>query len=140
MPATYGVGTPRSSLTRPVRILLVDEDSTDRDYYRNVLEAQGYQVRTCPSFGDALQRLLVEKFDFVVMDQGSDRFEWRAVVEHAAGPDRRTPVLVLARCHDMVRYLEAMQLGAVDYIEKPLTPTQLSRVVKTHLPNRTAAA
>ncbi|HEV2492188.1 MAG TPA: response regulator [Terriglobia bacterium] len=140
MPAIQGYTTQRPPLARLVRILLVDEDSTDRDYYRNVLEGQGYQVRTCPSFGDALQRLLSEKFDFVVMDQGSDRFEWRAVVEHAAGPDRRTPVLVLARSHDMVRYLEAMQLGAVDYLEKPLSASQLSRVVKTHLLNRTVAA
>lgn len=136
--------TPRtnrpSPLRHPPRVLVVDEDSKDRDYYRSLLEKQGNEVMTCPSFGDAMQRLLSEKFDFAVIDQGSDRFEWRAVVEHALRPDRRTPVLVLARCHDMARYLEAMQLGVVDYLEKPLTAVQLMTLVKENLPSRAAAA
>jgi two-component system, NtrC family, C4-dicarboxylate transport response regulator DctD len=130
----------RSPFGRRVRILLVDEDAGDLDHYRRLLQEQGYEVRTCSSFGDATRNLASERFDFVVMDQGSDRFEWRAVVEQATGPNRRTPVLVLARSHDMVRYLEAMQLGAVDYLEKPLTASQLTRVVNTHLPPRWAAA
>ncbi|HEV2494904.1 MAG TPA: response regulator [Terriglobia bacterium] len=140
MPTTRNQATQRSPLRHPPRVLVVDEDSADRDYCRSVLEKQGNEVMTCPSFGDAMKHLLSEKFDFAVIDQGSDRFEWRAVVEHALSPDRRTPVLVLARCHDMARYLEAMQLGAVDYLEKPLTASQLMRLVKTHLLPRSAAA
>ena len=140
MVAAGGQVAAGSALARRVKILVEDEDCVDREYTRGLLERQGYEVRACSSFGDAIQRLKSERFDFVVMDQGNDRFECRAAIEHAAGPNRRTPVLILARCHDMVRYLEAMQLGAVDYLEKPLTAPQLMRVVKTHLPPRTAAA
>jgi DNA-binding NtrC family response regulator len=140
MPTPRDRAIQRSPLRHPPRVLVVDEDSADRDYYRSLLEKQGNEVMTCPSFGDAMKHLLSETFDFAVIDQGSDRFEWRAVVEHALSPDHRTPVVVLARCHDMARYLEAMQLGVVDYLEKPLTASQLLQVVKTHLPSRAAAA
>ncbi len=140
MPTAYGQATARSPLARRAKVLLVDEDPRDLNYNRSLLEKQGCDVRTCSSFGDAIHHLASERFDFAVMDQGSDRLECRAAIEHATGPNRRTGVLVLARCHDMVRYLEAMQLGAVDYLEKPLTAPQWARVVETHLAPRTAAA
>lgn len=130
----------REPSARRVRILLVDEDPRDLSSYREVLERQQCEVGTSSSYGDAKQRLASEKFDFVVMDQGRDPFEWRAVVEQATGSGCRTPVLVLARCHDVVRYLEAMQLGAVDYLEKPLSPSQLIGVVRAYLPRHFAAA
>lgn len=140
MPSPRGQTRQRSPLHHSPRVLVVDEDSKDRDYYRRLLEKQGNEVMTSSSFGDAMQRLLSERFDFAVIDQGSDRFEWRAVVEHALRPDHRTPVLVLARCHDMARYLEAMQLGVVDYLEKPLAASDLLRLVKANLPSRSVAA
>jgi len=45
-------------------------------------------------------------------------------------------VLVLTRCLEMKCYLEAMQLGAADYLEKPLTPMEFERVVKAHCQSR----
>jgi FixJ family two-component response regulator len=55
------------------------------------------------------------------------------VVERALSLDQRRPVVVLSRCLDMNCYLEAMQLGAVDYLEKPVSPAEMLRVVRTHL-------
>ena len=46
------------------------------------------------------------------------------------------PVLVLTECLDMDSYLEAMQLGAVDYVEKPLRPDEVARLVETHVRRR----
>jgi FixJ family two-component response regulator len=49
--------------------------------------------------------------------------------------DRHRPVLVLTRCIDMHCYLEAMQMGAIDYLEKPVPPTDLVRFVRAHVGN-----
>jgi len=46
-------------------------------------------------------------------------FEGRLLVERAIEIDRNLPVVVLTECLDMGYYLEAMQLGAADYVEKP---------------------
>jgi len=122
------------------KVLLVDEDYGDLRHYAEILEQQGYEVRMCASYDEGAQCLDCEPFDFVVVSQGSRAFEGRALVERVVMVDRHIPVLVLARCADMNCYLEAMQLGAVDYLEKPLTPSELARVVETHLRPRQMAA
>ena len=58
-------------------------------------------------------------FDFVIVSQGSPAFETHPLVELTLARNRHTPVVVLARCLEMNCYLEAMQLGAADYLEKP---------------------
>jgi DNA-binding NtrC family response regulator len=75
-----------------------------------------------------------EVFDFVMVSQGSRNFEGRCVVERATEIDRRVPVLVVARCLDMGCYLEAMQLGAVDYLAEPVTVSEIRRVLRNHPP------
>jgi DNA-binding response OmpR family regulator len=78
-----------------------------------------------------------ETFDFIIVSQGSRKFEGRSVLKRANEIDRRLPVLVLARCADVGCYIEAIQLGALDYLEKPLPPQELLRFVKSHLRART---
>lgn len=114
------------------KVLLVDEDCEDLEYNCLILEQQGCEVRTCRSFVEGIRSLDCEPFDFIVVGQGSLRFEGRAVLERAIEIDRHTPVVVLTRWHDMACYLEAMQLGAVDYLEKPVSPLDVARVIKTH--------
>jgi FixJ family two-component response regulator len=62
------------------------------------------------------------------------------VVERAIAMDRRLPVVVVARALDMTCYLEAMQLGAVDYLEEPVTVSEMGRVLGNHPPIRSKAA
>jgi FixJ family two-component response regulator len=66
------------------------------------------------------------------VSQGSPAFETRNLVQLTLARDRHKPVVVLTRCLEMKCYLDAMQLGAADYVEKPLTPREFERVVKTH--------
>jgi DNA-binding NtrC family response regulator len=122
------------------RVLLVDEEPGDLDCCRTILQGQRFEVRTCRSYGEGLRCLDTEVFDFLIVGQGSRAFEGRSVLEHATEIDRGLPVLVVTRHHDMGCYLEAMQLGAVDYLEKPLNVVEMVRVVETHLRRYKAAA
>jgi len=115
------------------RILLVDEDPSDLRIYRVVLEAQGFEVHTCASYESGVRFLDVQPFDFVLVSQGSRAFEGRAVLGRAVELDRHRPVLVLTRCIEMGCYLEAMQMGAVDYLQKPVAPHELIRFVQAHV-------
>ena len=115
------------------KVLLVDDELQDLQCYDAFLCARGYDVLTCASYAEGAHYLQHEVFDFVVVSQGSRFFEGRPVLRLVIEIDRYIPVLVLARCLDMNCYLEAMQLGAVDYIEKPVPPEQLLWVIETHL-------
>jgi DNA-binding NtrC family response regulator len=116
-----------------LRFLLVDEDHNDLEYYRTLLEKQGYIACVADSYESAVRSLEDESFDFILVGQGTSAFEGRCVVEQALDLDRRRPVIVLTRCLDMDCYLEAMQLGAADYLEKPVSPSEMARVVSTHM-------
>ena len=99
-----------------VRALVLEDNVDDLSYLSTVLRAQGCDVVACASHEEALLRLQVGSFQFIVVTQGSCAFEGRRVLERAIEINRHTPVLVLTRCLEMSCYLEAMQLGAVDYL------------------------
>lgn len=117
---------------RRKRLLFVDEDASDLRFLQQVFEGQEYDVLASETFENGAQCLEQEHFDFIVVSQGSHAFEGRRVLERAGALDHRPPVLVLTRSLNMPCYLEAMQLGAVDYLEKPVRAKDLLRIVRGH--------
>jgi CheY-like chemotaxis protein len=109
-------GQPR--LPSHGRLLLVNENRLELQDWRDTLNGAGYAVSACPSYLEAAQSLARERYDFIVVDQGGPAFPGRLVLK-AVRIEGRIPVLVLARCAEMSCYLEAMQLGALDYFETP---------------------
>ncbi|MEJ2007674.1 MAG: response regulator [Acidobacteriota bacterium] len=142
MPHRLGVpkhAEPTRLATRG-HVLVVDEDRGDLVYYRTVLQRMGCAVVTCGSYDEALDCLKSQPFDLVVLSQGSPAFEGRNVLESALAIDRDRSVLVVARSLDMGCYLEAMQLGARDYLEEPVPEKDLVRAAETCLGSRAVAA
>jgi len=125
---------------RRTRVLLVDEDARDRDHYRRMLHDSGFEVNVCADFAEGANLMATTKFDCVVVSQGGPDFRGRLVLERSVARDRYRPVIILSRYHDVGCYLEAMQLGAVDYLEKPLSAVEMLRAVTTHLQPSHAAA
>lgn len=121
-------------------VLVVDEDPADLVYYRTVLQRVGCAVVTCNSYDEALGCLGAEDFDLVVLSQGSSAFEGRRVLEKAIGIDCAGQVLVVARVLNMSCYLDAMQLGARDYLEEPVPERDMIRAAETCLTSRAVAA
>jgi len=121
-------------------VLVVDEDPADLVYYRTVLQRAGCAVVTCNSYDEALDCLGSEHFDLVVLSQGSSAFEGRRVLEKAMAMDRAGQVIVVARVLNMSCYLEAMQLGARDYLEEPVPEQDMIRSAETRLTSRAWAA
>ncbi len=115
------------------KLLVVDEDVSDMCEYCGTLRQRGYQVHCVRSYAEGAACLDHEPVDLVIVSQGSPAFEGRHVLERAIEKDRHKPVLVLTRAVDMNCYLEAMQLGACDYLEKPVSAASLGEFVRTHL-------
>jgi DNA-binding NtrC family response regulator len=115
------------------KLLLVDENLEDLVYYNAILQNFGYEVCSCPTYVEATERFRSETLDLVIVSQGSRAFEGRAVLARAVERDRTTPVLVLTHSADIDCYLEAMQLGAYDYVEEPLSPSEVLEQVEKYL-------
>ena len=115
------------------KIMLVDGDTSDLEFYSSVLQHQGYEVVACASYAAALRVLEREDFDLVVVNQGGPKFEGRCVLESVKQDRRNVPVLVMANHADMGNYLKAMEMGATDYFEKAVNPSEWIRLIRGYL-------
>jgi two-component system, OmpR family, phosphate regulon response regulator OmpR len=107
------------------KVLLVDEDLGDLEYEFGLIHNQGHNVFACPSFAAAAQLVESEAFDCAVLSQGGPAFASRPLLESLLAEGHQTPALVLADCVDIPTYLEAMKLGAQDYLPKPFRERDL---------------
>ena len=118
------------------RVLVIEHETTDRERFCSILRQHGFLVNDCESPAQGEELLANEDFDFVLVDQGSHAFEGRAVLERVLQLNRHLPTVVLTRCVDMKCYLEAMQMGAIDYLEKPVSDNDILKVVENHIQPR----
>ena len=127
--------SPRRALIPQQSVLLVDLDADDRERYARHLRDRELRVRACSTYEEAGQYLERERYSLVIVDQGGPAFEGKVVAARSIMKDRTVPVLVITRHHQMAAYLEAMQLGAVDYLEKPIPWHEFIWRVGTYLPS-----
>jgi len=121
------------------RILLVNKDPQDLFHYRAILQKLGCQVRAISSFAEGVECLGHGPFDLILLDQGSGRFEGQELLAQAMEVDVELRVLVLARSYDRSCYLQAMQSGALDYLEGPLGAEEIIALLETFIPRRDGA-
>jgi DNA-binding NtrC family response regulator len=113
-------------------ILLVDEDEPLRLVLGMLLENEGYAVTTCGNEVQAIALIESRSFDFVITDHSSSGVDGLKLLETTKQRDSRTPVLLMASLYEMGPYIEAMNLGALDYLSKPLDYCEIQRLVAAH--------
>jgi response regulator RpfG family c-di-GMP phosphodiesterase len=118
---------------RDLKLLLVDENAYDLDYYTEVLRYLGYDVQPVNSYSEAAATLDRERFDLVIVDQGSANFEGRSVLSRVVEVDHRVPILVLTRTADPDCCIEALDAGAHEYVQKPLTTVEVRELVNDYV-------
>ena len=121
------------------RTLLVDEDPSDIRYYYGILRALGHDVVVSESYPEALSLLEQGNYDLVIVAQGGPSFEGRPVAAKALEVNPEIPVLVVARTLDIDCYLEAIEMGVGDYLERCAAPRDFMRAVDNHLQVKAAA-
>ena len=118
------------------RVLLVNKDPQDLCHYRAILQNLGCQVRASSSFAVGMDWLGNGPFDLILLDQGSGRFEGQELLAQAMEVDVELRVLVVARSYDRNCFLQAMQSGALDYLEGPLGAEEIVALLETFIPRR----
>lgn len=111
-------------------ILLVEDDSVFADRLRRNLELAHYQVALAANGADAVARLRRENFDLIVTDvrmpeMGGLELIRKIKQEGVDGVDPDVPVVVLTSVGSVETAVEAMKLGASDYITKEAERTEI---------------
>jgi two-component system KDP operon response regulator KdpE len=119
-----------------VKILVVDDEPPIRRLLRTGLGTQGYSIAEVENAGQAQAHLKDDKADLVVLDLGlPDRNGLELLKDlRQAGID--VPVVVLSSRTDEAGIVQALELGADDYVTKPFSMNELIARIKVALRHR----
>ena len=111
------------------KILVVDDDKNIRRTVTMALESLDYFVHTAFDGKDAMMQLERDSYDLIITDLKMPGMNGMELLQRAIAkyPDVQ---IVLVSAHATVdNAVEAMKLGAVDFLQKPFTPKELRKIV-----------
>lgn len=104
---------------RKITILLVDDEKIILKTISKYLRGEGYDVSTTENGDRAIVKLNQQHFDLVVTDLMMEGLDGIQVLKQAKKNDPMLPVIILTGYGDMVTAIDALRLGADDYLLKP---------------------
>jgi two-component system chemotaxis response regulator CheY len=110
------------------RVLVIDDASLVRMYYRATLEGAGFEVEEALNGIEALERLLQTPFDLIVVDVNMplmDGLTFLKALRDKNLPLSSTPAMVTSTESDPMRVAAARAAGANFYVRKPLSQDAL---------------
>jgi DNA-binding NtrC family response regulator len=117
-------------------LLIVDDDPVAALYAETVLRQEGYVVRTAPGGAEALLSIDFQAPDAVVTDLRMPGMNGLELLHQIALRWPGLPVILLTVDEDVATIVEAVQLGAVNYLVKPVAPHVLADAVCKALAER----
>lgn len=116
--------------TEEIKILLVDDEEKIISRLGRILAGEGYRVDSAPNGNNAIEKINQGEFDIVITDlkmPGKDGFE---VMEHIKGRNLDILLLVLTGYASVEGAIQAIKLGAYDFIQKPIDVETLKLSIK----------
>jgi len=112
-------------------VYVIDDDEAMRDSLHFLLDSSGYQVKlfdTATSFLEALPKL---EFGCVVSDVRMPGIDGIELLKRMKAANSMFPILIMTGHGDVPLAVEAMKLGAVDFLEKPFEDNRLTAMIET---------
>jgi two-component system KDP operon response regulator KdpE len=116
-------------------ILVVDDEPSLRRMLRTSLTAQGYRVLEAGTGRGAIEAL-EEAPDLMLLDLGLPDMDGLEVIRRVRAAGHRTPIIVLSSRGDERGKVEALDLGADDYVTKPFGMGELVARIRAGLRHR----
>ena len=111
-------------------VLIIEDETIMRESLRDWLKDEGYEVETAKEGEEALEKIGKKEFSVAVLDlrlPGKDGLE---VLKEATEKDPKIKGIVITAYPSVETAVEAMKIGAVDYIVKPFAPDALEKAIQ----------
>jgi len=112
------------------RILVVDDEESLLDFICLLLEEVGYQVRSASSLQEGTKLFFDDSFDLVICDIMMPDGNGLELLKAIKSQKSRTSVVMMTAYTSTRSAIEAMKLGAYDYVSKPFDVEELKVVVQ----------
>ena len=112
------------------RILIVDDEPNVRMSYRAALKSgSGYLIEEANSAFTALEKLVAGRFDLSILDMRIPEMDGLELLAKMRERGLSTPAVIITAYANLPHAVKAVKLGAIDFLQKPLTPVQLRKVI-----------
>ncbi|MFC3168477.1 MULTISPECIES: sigma-54-dependent transcriptional regulator [Paracoccus] len=117
-------------MSRKLKIAIVDDEPDMRESISQWLVLSGFETETYPSAEDALKVIGADWPGIVVSDIRMPGMDGIAFLKRLMGLDSGLPVILITGHGDVPMAVEAMRIGAMDFMEKPFNPDKMTALAK----------
>ena len=117
-------------------ILIVDDHEELRGHLAQLFEQEGYRVLQASTGEEALERMREQKFAIVVSDVQMPNMDGIELTRHVREKHADTDIILITGFGNVQQAVEAMKLGASDYISKPFQPEVIRFVIEKLIEKR----
>lgn len=122
-------------MTAKIRVLVVDDEAAILKFLKPALGANDYEVATAGGVAEATKRIAAEGPDVVVLDLGLPDGDGKDVIRRVREWSD-VPIVVLSARDREAEKIEALDLGADDFVNKPFGVGELMARIRTALRHR----
>jgi len=115
------------------KALVIDDEQIVLDSVSKILKDENYEVDVSLSGREGLNQALQEEYDIILTDIRMPDIGGMKVLRDVKRAKPSIPVVIITGYASVKSAVQAMKLGAADYIEKPFTPDQLLKAVDSAL-------
>ena len=115
-----------------LKVLVVDDEPPIRKLLRMGLSTQGYEILDAPS-GKAALELIAQKPDLIILDLGLPDVDGLELLRRLRQEQEGVPIVVLSSRGEEVAKVQALDLGADDYVTKPFGMDELLARIRAAL-------
>ena len=122
-----------------INILAVDDDKEFLTLLHDVLKDEGYEISVAESMPDAIKKVKDILFDLIITDKNMPEPKGADLINEIKSISPASKIIVLTGFGDVESYLELMNLGIYDYLNKPVKMSELKITIKKALSLQNAA-
>jgi DNA-binding NtrC family response regulator len=115
------------------RVLVIDDEQIVLDSVRRILEDDRFKVDTCARGQEGIRRAIEKSYAIVLTDLRMPDVGGMRVLRDIKRAKPGLPVVMITGYGSVKTAVQAIKLGAAEYIQKPFTPEELSAAVKSAL-------
>lgn len=111
------------------KVLIVDDEQNIRTTLKHCLKSEGYDLDIAVNGEEALDKIKGGDFDLVLLDIKMPGLSGMEVLSRLREEGNEVNIIIMTAYGTVEKAVEAMKLGAIDFLSKPFTPDEIRSIV-----------
>ena len=130
------IDRPTKSIRQNAQILIIDDDQTSQMILSKFFTGQGCKVTTAENGQEGIEKVKQNRFDLIMLDINMPVMKGTEALPKILDLDPDVRVIIMTAQASYESKVETREMGAYDYIVKPITVDKLKEIAEKAIPDR----